>query len=274
MVLSREEREQMVLDLYYNKGYTYRQIAKELRMSPNQIREIIKRHEEKNDATASKRKMLSLSSQAYKLFSKGNSSAQVAIKLDLPQEQVTQYWSEYCTMQNQDEFKSLYMLTKNKVSVLWKIYKELMVIGGMSIEEVGNVISTGLTYQLTRLYRELVKKRGMSIEEVAAVVDVALNDLPYVKEMLEQTSKLLARKQVELDMLEARINSLKEEENRRRNRIFTLPSSSYYIENSSANANPYYSSPRQSPSLPYWPSGNHDPWGEYRDKENTKTRSL
>jgi DNA-directed RNA polymerase specialized sigma subunit len=45
MVLSREEKEKLVLDLYYNKGYTYRQIAKELRMSPNQLRDIIRRQE-------------------------------------------------------------------------------------------------------------------------------------------------------------------------------------------------------------------------------------
>jgi Mor family transcriptional regulator len=71
MVLNREEKEKMVLDFYNNKGYTYKQLTRELRMSPNQIREIIKRHEEKNDAIANKRKMLSLSSQAYKLFSEG-----------------------------------------------------------------------------------------------------------------------------------------------------------------------------------------------------------
>jgi transposase-like protein len=41
MVLSREEKEKMVLDLYYNKGYTYKQLTRELRMSPNQLREII-----------------------------------------------------------------------------------------------------------------------------------------------------------------------------------------------------------------------------------------
>ena len=72
MVLSREEKEKMVLDLYYNKSYTYKQLTRELRMSPNQLSEIIKRHEEKeNDAIANKKKMLSLSSQAYKLFYEG-----------------------------------------------------------------------------------------------------------------------------------------------------------------------------------------------------------
>jgi DNA-binding Lrp family transcriptional regulator len=244
MVLSRDEKEKMVLDLYYNRGYTYRQIAKELRMSPNQIREIIKRHEEKNDAIANKKKVLSLSSQAYRLFYQGKDNVQVALKLDLPQEQINQFHSEYWRLQNQDKLEQLYMLAKGKVSVLWKIYKELMIMAGMSIEEVSSVVSTGQLFQLGRLYRELVIKRGISIEEVAAVVDIDLNRLPDMKQMLEETTKAVARKQLELEALE-------EEENRRRNRIFTLPSSSYYVENSSTNATPYYSAPRQSPSLPY-----------------------
>jgi predicted DNA-binding protein YlxM (UPF0122 family) len=212
MVLSREEKEETVLDLYYNKSYTYRQITTELRMSPNQIREIIKRHEEKNDAIANKKKMLSLPSQAYKLFSEGRNNVQVAIKLDLPQEKITQYRLEYWILNNQDGLESLYRLTKGKVSVLWKIYKELMIIGGMSIEEVSSVLSTDLIYQLTRLYKELVRKRGMSIEEVAAVVDINLNILPEMKRELDETCKVLARKQVELDMLKVRISSLEEEE--------------------------------------------------------------
>jgi predicted DNA-binding protein YlxM (UPF0122 family) len=86
MVLSREEKEKMVLDLYYNKCYL-QDIAKELRMSSNQIREIIKRHEEKNNTIANKKKMLSLSSQAYKMFSEGKTNVEVAIKLDIPQAQ-------------------------------------------------------------------------------------------------------------------------------------------------------------------------------------------
>jgi transposase-like protein len=265
MVLSREEKEKMVLDLYYNKDYTYKQLTRELRMSPNQIREIIKRHEEKNDAIANKKKELSLSSKAYKLFYEGKNNVEVAIMLDLPQEQVTQFRLEYWRLQNQDEFESLYMLTKGKVSVLWKIYKELVVIGGMSIEEAANVISTGHMYQLSRLYKELVIKRGMSIEEIASVLDINLNILPDMETELDQTRKALAKKQVELDIL-------KEEENRIRNRIVTLPPSSYhYVENRDNPAmNPFPYHPDPAPtrsSLPHWPLGNPDPWSEYRNKQ-------
>jgi transposase len=264
MTLSREEKEKLVLDLYYNKGYTYREIARELRMSPNQIREIIKRHEEKNDAIANKKKMLSLSSQAYKLFSEGKTNVQVAIKLDLPQEQITQFHLEYWRLQNQDELESLYKLAKGKVSVLWKIYKELMIIRRMSIEEVASVMNTDHIYHLARLFKELVRNRGMSIEEVAAVVDINLNVLPEMKEELDQTCKELAKKQLDLDMIKVRISSLEEEENRRRNRIVTLPPSSYrYAENRdnpAMNPFPYHPDPASTPSsLPYWSSKNRDP---------------
>src|SRR5215217_1555673 len=265
MVLSREEKEKMVLDLYYNKGYTYKQLTRELRMSPNQLREIIKRHEDKNDAIANKKKMLSLSSQAYKLFYEGKNNVEVAIMLDLPQEQITKFRLEYWRLQNQDEFESLYMLTKNKVSVLWKIYKELVIIGGMSIEEVASVISTGHMYQLSRLYKELVIKRGMSIEEVASAIDIDLNILPDMERRLEQTCKALAKKQLEL-----------EEEKRGRNRIVTLPPSSYhYVESPATNAFPFHPDPTPMPSsLPYWPSGDPDPWSEYRKEFKRKEGNL
>src|ERR671919_2040300 len=127
MVLSREEKEKMVLDLYHNKGYTYKQLTRELRMSPNQLSEILKRHEEKDDAIANKKKELSLSSQAYKLFYEGKNNVEVAIMLDLPQEQVTKFRLEYWRLQNQDELESLYMLTKGKVSVLRKIYNAVVI---------------------------------------------------------------------------------------------------------------------------------------------------
>jgi hypothetical protein len=238
MVLSREEKENMVLDLYYSKGYTYKQLTKELRMSPNQLREIIKRNEEKNGAIANKKKELSLSSQAYKLFYEGKTNVEVAIKLDLPQVQVTQFRLEYWRLQNQDKFESLYTVTKGRVSSLWK------------------------------LYRELVIDRGMSIEAVANVVDIDLNKLPEMERLLEQTEKSLARKQVDIDIIKDRIRSLEEEEKRKR-RIVTLPPSSYYVNNSAPNSLPYnyYSASCQPPSLPYQPSGSPDLTNDFRDAQ-------
>ena len=145
----------------------------------------------------------------------------------------------------------------------------------MSIEEVASVISAGHMYQLSRLYKELVIRRGVSIEEVASVVDIDLNILPDMERRLEQTTKALARKEVDLDMIKGRISSLEEEEKRRRNRIVTLPRSSYYyVENSSPHALPYYySNPGRPSSLPYQPSGYPNLTNDYRNMiKNSKEK--
>jgi hypothetical protein len=167
---------------------------------------------------------------------------QVAIKLDLPQDQVTQFRLEYWRLQGQDKLETLYMVTKGRASRLWK------------------------------LYRELVIKRGMSIEAVANAVDIDLNRLPDMEALLEQTTKAVARKQVDAEYLEKHMCYLEEEEKRRRGRMVTLPPSSYsYVENKenlAMNAFSYYPDPEPMPSsLPYWPSGNYDPWSEYRNKQ-------
>jgi hypothetical protein len=112
----------------------------------------------------------------------------------------------------------------------------------------------------------------MSIEAVANAVDIDLNRLPDMEALLEQTTKAVARKQVDAEYLEKRMCYLEEEEKRRRGRMVTLPPSSYsYVENKenlAMNAFSYYPDPEPMPSsLPYWPSGNYDPWSEYRNKQ-------
>ena len=144
MYPSREDKEKLVLDLYYNKDRTYRDIAKELRMSPNQIRDVIKRNEEKNNAIANKKKELSLSSKAYKLFLKGKNNVEVAIKLDIHQEQVTQFRLEYQRTQEQDSFETLYKVTKGHLDPLWILYQELVIKKGMSYDKVANNFNIAL----------------------------------------------------------------------------------------------------------------------------------
>jgi hypothetical protein len=239
MELSRKEKEGILLDLYHNKGYTYRQIAEELRMSFNQISDTLKRHEGRNNAIANKKKELSLSSKAYKLFSKGKSNVEVAIKLDI-QTQVTQFRLEYCKLQDLDNFESLYRMTNGNVD------------------------------RLLALYRELVIKRKISFERIANLVDIALKRLPNVETLFEQAKRAADRQQERLDYLENRIRSLEEEEKRRKGMITLHPSSYYYLndrEDPATNAFPYNSAPRQSASLPYWPSGCPDLSNEYGEEQ-------
>jgi len=133
-------------------------------------------------------------------------------------------------------------------------------------------VTKGKVSRLWKLYKELVIKREMSFKAVANDVDIDLNRLPDMEAILEQTTKVLARKQVDFEYLEKRIRYLEEEEKRRRGRMITLPPSSYYYvenrENLAINTFSYYPDPKPTPSsLPYWSSENYDPWSEYRNKQ-------
>ena len=85
MFISKEEKERRVIDLY-SQGKTYRQIAEEVRISPNDIHAILKKKEEEknnNAVTNNQKQRQELSSRAYELFSKGKTSVEVAIALNL-----------------------------------------------------------------------------------------------------------------------------------------------------------------------------------------------
>ena len=216
----REEKEELVLELYYKKNYRYRDITKELKMSPNQIREIIKKHEEKDEARANKKKMISLSSQAYKLFSDGRTNLEVAIRLDIPQIQVTQFNLEYQRLKGHDDFERLYKLTKGRIT------------------------------PLLELYQEMVIKRGLSYEKVANKVEIALDRLPYMEDLYEQANRAADTLQQRNDYLENRNLSLEEEEQRK----ITLQSSScHHInrENLGTGAFTYTSAPERRSMFSY-----------------------
>ena len=77
MFISKEEKERRIIDRYYNQGKTTREIVKELRVSPNYVNAVIKKHEEEENAAAvSKIKheqqedKISKQVAAYKLFLK------------------------------------------------------------------------------------------------------------------------------------------------------------------------------------------------------------
>jgi hypothetical protein len=78
-VLTRKEREELVIDLNFNQNKTYHEIAKIARMSPRDIKPIIdKAYQEKE-----RQEHKSLAVQAYELFFKGKTLLEVTIDLNL-----------------------------------------------------------------------------------------------------------------------------------------------------------------------------------------------
>jgi transposase len=94
--MTRQERERLVLELY-NQGKTIREIAKEVRMSFRDIGAILnKAVEEKAEGSKEQeQQQLSLSAQAYKLFSDRKTPLEVAIALNLRESGATKFYKEY-----------------------------------------------------------------------------------------------------------------------------------------------------------------------------------
>ena len=95
----------LVLDLYYNQGKTYRQIAKEATICPRDIKIIV--DEKAKEAELSQ--TTSLSSQAFSLFLQGKTPLNVAITLNLKEPEVLEFYRQYLSLQQQhDLYKGLW----------------------------------------------------------------------------------------------------------------------------------------------------------------------
>jgi hypothetical protein len=104
MILTREEKEKLVLDLY-NQGKSTREISQIAHISFRDIGFIIDKKEEK-EAKERQSQHGFLSTQAYKLFSEDKTPEEVAIALNLRQTQVTEFYTEHWKL------KGLYMLNQ------------------------------------------------------------------------------------------------------------------------------------------------------------------
>ena len=162
-ILTRQERERLVLELY-NQGKTIREIAKEARMSFRDIGIILNKvienkieaSQEQQDIDKAKQNReqeqqhLSISSQAYKLFSDRKTPLEVAIALNLKESEATKFYREYWKL------KQLYYLNI--------VYEELR----------------GDIEPFLNLYK-LAKRIGMSIKQVINLLEIANNDLPDIQ---------------------------------------------------------------------------------------------
>ncbi|MGC2426335.1 MAG: hypothetical protein WA421_04820 [Nitrososphaeraceae archaeon] len=116
MILTRQRRERLVLDLYCNQGKNTREIAQEVRMSFSAIGAILKKATQENERSKEKTEKMSQSAQAYELFSKGKTPIQVAIALNLRQNEVTEFYREYWILQHQYDLNHVYDEIKGDIS--------------------------------------------------------------------------------------------------------------------------------------------------------------
>jgi hypothetical protein len=161
-ITTRQERERLVLNLY-NEGKTIREIAKEARMSFRDIGVILNKVlEEKTEAKVQEdnntnvennqedQRHVSLSTQAYKLFSEGKTPLEVSIALNLRESEATKFCSEYWKLKQLHNLNIVYEEVKGDIDPFLTLYK-------------------------------LAKRKGIGVRHVVDILAIANNDLPALE---------------------------------------------------------------------------------------------
>jgi adenylate kinase family enzyme len=159
-MLTRQEKERKVIDLYNNQNKTYREIAKEVRICPRDIGIILKKVSgEKEEKQDRKHSLLSPSSQAYRLFLEGKTPIEAAIALDLGESEITKYYEEYLNLKQMHELRIVYDEIGPDIIQFLELYK-LSKDAHMKPEHVVNLLqmSNGYLPFLEQKYRKLRKE--------------------------------------------------------------------------------------------------------------------
>jgi hypothetical protein len=167
-ILTRQERERLVIVLY-NQGKTYREISKAARISPRDIGVILNKaieekaegSKEEQDIINSKNhnqeneQRLSISAQAYKLFSDRKTPLEVAIALNLRESEATKFYKDYWKLKQRHNLTLIYEELKGDIEYFLKLQK-------------------------------LSKAKGMSVKQVVNLLQIANNDLPAVEKQFKR----------------------------------------------------------------------------------------
>jgi hypothetical protein len=154
-ILTRQERERLVLELYYNQGKTYGEISKEARISPRDIGVILNKvveektggskeeqdhiDSEKKQSQEQEQQHLSLAAQAYRLFSDRKTPLQVAIALNLRESEATKFYKEYWKLKQLNNLNMIYEELRGDIEPFLKLYR-LSKAAGMNVQQVVNLL--------------------------------------------------------------------------------------------------------------------------------------
>lgn len=225
MILTRQEKKKLVLDLY-NQGKTYREIAKEARTCPrdigvivnNEVKEQELKTEQENDNenqgtynTTEKKleeQVLSLSTRAYKLFSKGKEPLEVAVALNLGEVEVTRYYKEYLKLKQLHGLYLAYEEIEGEIEPFLKLY-ELSKVEDMGTKQVVNLlkIANNELPTLENRYTRL-KNEGDLIEYT---IRNSNRNLHSIESQIITSSQILDSNNIAREQLKKEIDCLRNE---------------------------------------------------------------
>jgi hypothetical protein len=161
-VLTRKEREDLILDLYFSQNKTYHEIAKIARISPRDIKPIVDKAISEKERTEHK----STAVQAYELFRKGKTLLEVTIDLNLGHSQATVYFGEYLRLVGLDDITKIYQELQDAAWYFVKLCKEAKA-AKMGISQVVNLLRIANNYLPSVEHRYgMLEKQTNNLESI------------------------------------------------------------------------------------------------------------
>jgi hypothetical protein len=117
--------------------------------------EAIKQQDDNVKQNKQQEQHLSLSAQAYKLFSDRKTPLEVAVELNLRESEATKYYKEYWKLKQLHNLNMVYEELKDDIDPFLKLHK-------------------------------LSKAKGMSVKQVVNLLQIANNDLPAVEKRFKR----------------------------------------------------------------------------------------
>jgi hypothetical protein len=207
MVFTRQEKEKLIEDLY-DRGKTYPQIAKEVRVSVRDIRPVLEKEErererklgltnqdrEKNNSNNPQPQGPSVASQAYLLFSEGKTPLEVAVQLHIREKESTKYYREHWKLKGLYRFNQIYEDYKDDIPHILKLNRK-MKAAGIGIEQAINLIkiaSDGLPaveqkYQRLRSEVNLMESRKFKEYRSLRNLQVQIADSKRILKLLRMS---------------------------------------------------------------------------------------
>jgi hypothetical protein len=208
IALTRQDKEKLVLELY-SQGKTYRQIAEEARICPRDIKTIVEKPIKERESMES----MSVSSQAYKLFSGGKTLAEVSIALNLREPDVTKFYMEYCKLTQLDSFYRIYDKIKDDINPLVNLYI-LSKVARMDTQQVVRLLTIAnndlpsVEYRYKKLKREEASLKAGNQNSARTFQE--LSDLiSNTRNTLEQYDLSCKERRLEMDNLNKEYTRLK-----------------------------------------------------------------
>jgi hypothetical protein len=204
MVLTREEKERRVLDLY-NQGRTYRGIAKEARISPRDIGIILRKAEQnsqrqqqedsgKNNGRAAE--PLDKTTRAYQLFSEGKKPIEVAIELGLDRSETIPLYRDFWKLKRLYTLNSVYEQIGEEIRAFLKLYRIAKNQGMLRNLDVFVSILESAAYDIPALQRQIERLKN-------EVESIQYQKQESIIELQKQSNQIVDLKKLEQSHTEA-----------------------------------------------------------------------